>query len=53
MWRVPHAIPCTVARYNKANCFSLVSRVKPQIIPFAFGSAIGDLHHHKLNSLKL
>lgn len=44
IWRVPYAIPCTVARYRRANCLSLVSRVKPDTIPFEFGSAIGDLY---------
>lgn len=51
MCRVPYAILCTVARYRRASCFSLVSSVKPHTTPFAFGSAIGDLSHHKIRSL--
>lgn len=43
IWRVPYAIPCTVARYRRANCFSDVSRVIPNTTPFEFGSATGDL----------
>lgn len=39
-------MPCTVARYKRANCLSLESSVKPWMTPFAFGSAIGDLGHH-------
>lgn len=46
-------MPCTVARYKRASCFSLESSVIPHIIPFDFGSAIGDLCHHKLSSIQL
>ena len=53
MWRVPYAIAWTVARYRRASCFSLASRVRPQTIPLDKGSARGDLSHCKVYGLKL